>query len=264
MSKDEDISSLLELWDLEEKELNGEALISTYSVSSRGQRPNLLQNSPCVSEVPSGALDGKRTYSARKICATCACYNDRWAHWCTECGTAVIGPYTSSMKIPNRSSHLDSHVHLDSSSSAHSLNHYAVSGVSNNHSNHTHDMVNTFELRCRTTQLSTQQFTSKSNDLKTVSQKQGHSLSVNVSKRTASSEYSPDRCSDSPHTKRCWETSGVYMWRKPSSLGLSPCKFTIAKHAHGATESEFQSNSRDSVTFQGNMASTVSTKWFEI
>lgn len=218
MSRDEDISSLLELWDLEERELNGEALIS---VSGRGQRSSLLQgalNLSCVSELPSGTLDGKRTRTGGKICGTCACSNDRQTIWCTECGTAVIGPCT-----------------------------------------------NTSETHYRTIQLSTQQFTSKPNNLRTVSQRQGHSLTANASKRTASSKHSPGKYSDPPQTKRCWETSGVYMWRKPSSvksLGLSPCsKSTITKHTHGVIESRFQPNSRNSVTLQ---SSTVSTKWLEI
>ena len=280
VTRDEDISSLLELWGLEERELNGEALVS---VSIRGQRPSLLQGALLrdpSTELPSGALDATSTYTADIICAMCGRYNDRRAHWCIECGTAVVEPFSSSVKIPTdmkHSSELESH--LDFSSSARSQIHdpNTASDASINHSSH---MFNT-ESHYQTTQVSAQQYTSKSNDLGTVSksndlgtvsQRQGHSLRANASNRRASYIHSPGRCSNLFQAKsvRCWETSGVYMWRKPSSVksvGLSPRgKSTLTKCTQGVTESGLQPNSRVSVTLdllqtqRRNVDTTVSDK----
>lgn len=326
--RDEELSSLLGFWGLEERELNGEIFLSSSSISSRGRRQkevSLLQGTlPFPSSkftpqspnaAPAGILvcgdlnatvnqsesnstvkraqewpgenflwrnrmhatevagkgvtgdlkprkisheyDTKNIYTSNVTCANCAHYNDRRAHWCVECGTAVSASLSfSCVKFSEEKSLL--------------LGNQLAQSPFDCSSDETYLSWSQCEtLNSDGHQTSAPMAKSNSSVIGKVSSErdiytQGHSIRANTSSsriKRAFSVHSPVGCHD-PSSVRYWDTSGVYMWRKPSSLKpveSSPSgKSTIVESGDqpnpGVTP--YQTSAR-------NFASTVSTNYVD-
>lgn len=185
------------------------------------------------------------------VCVNCAHCNVGRVNWCLECGTAVTG--ANSQPLLHSSSHSQGQT-PQNPKSAHQLD----------------IMPTEFHSGVKSCpQLSAKQFASNLDVLREVS-----------SVQTCTSERRLVR-TDSTHSRRklvfsvkspggqytgqiqtsnvrCWNTSGLYMWRKPSSLKSvqsSPCgKSTLA-------DPGYQTNSCDSLYNKvRNLVSTVSVK----
>lgn len=173
-------------------------------------------------------------------CVNCANYNVEGANWCVECGTAVTGAKSQSL--------FDS---FEQSLPSHSKGH------SNSTEFNKQDVI---PKKIHSSPCSNP--TANSDVLGEISSiqrcsTQGHSVRIDFNhsrKKPAFSIRSPGQCKSFTQTSsgRCWSTSGLYLWRKPSSL--KSMKFTLA-------EPGYQPNSCDQLhTKARNLACTVSGK----
>lgn len=302
-----DLSPLLQFWDLNEEELNGEVFLSTSSIFSRRRRlattlsysefaTSTSKAESCTTtdyherplqrhydqeqvevdsqnkstrvtvahvseEAESRGYDTNTMESSSAlgiVCVNCAHCNIGGVNWCLECGTAVTGAKSQPL--------------LDS------LSHSQSQTPQNPNSIDTHQF-NTMPTKFHSgvkscPQLSAEQFASNLDVLREVS-------SIRRCRPTSISSERHLARTDSTHSRRklvfsvksppgqytsqiqtsnarCWNTSGLYMWRKPSSLKSvqsSPSgKSTLA-------EQGYQTKSRDSLYNKvRNLVSTVSVK----
>lgn len=172
------------------------------------------------------------------VCVNCAHHNVGGLNWCPECGTAV-------------NTGTNSHPLLNSSKSRHSQ-----SPTQNSKSTHQFDVMPIeFHSDVKSClQLSAKQYAANLDVLREVSSMRRctgehterrlvRSDSNHSRRKLVFSVKSPGQCTNQIQASnvRFWSTSGLYMWRKPSSLKSvesSPCDLA---------EPDYQTNSSDSL-----------------
>lgn len=209
-----DIEPLLELWSLEERELGGILPVTSFSTQKRGQMrraqiegDETCQNSPLAlplavaePDVATNSGEGCTILPAQKtssiICSTCGYCINEGLHWCAECGTAILTEISCT---------------------------YSASPVIDV------DMISSRVVQPGTTispvkvlescsQLPSQLCTTESAIAKKSSHIGNYTHSAIRKKSPSKPSVGGYRLSNG--SVRHWHTSGVYMWRKPSSLKL--------------------------------------------
>ena len=193
--------------------------------------------------------------SGDRVCSRCTLCNEVGANWCTECGTALIEPLSKTTPScqPDQLTEPFDHSFVETrhqSPQSEALNFDALRR--NEPDVHTairsnHGSPNADDKSCNQTPHSSKSVSnSESHTVGMFSRRrksatttttttctQRHTMRVgsgSSGKRRQSSMHTPVRYSESLQrsSTRHWDTSGVYLWRKPSSLkppvGSSPLR----------------------------------------
>ena len=192
--------------------------------------------------------------SGDRVCSRCTLCNEVGANWCTECGTALIEPLSKTTPScqPDQLTEPFDHSFVETrhqSPQSEALNFDALRR--NEPDVHTairsnDGSPNTDDKSCNQTPHSSKSVSNseshtvgmfsrrrKSATTTTTTCTQRHTMRVgsgSSGRRRQSSMHTPVRYSESLQrsSTRHWDTSGVYLWRKPSSLkppvGSSPLR----------------------------------------
>ena len=212
------------------------------------QDVGIVGNSECEERHKENKCSGDR------ICSRCTLCNEVGANWCTECGTALIEPLSKITPLcqPDQLTESFDHSLVETrhqSPQSEALNFNAFRR--NEPDVHTairsnHGSPNTDDKSCNKTPHSSKSVSNsdshtvgmfsrrrKSATTTTTTCTQRHTMragSASSGRRRQSSMHTPVRYSESLQrsSTRHWDTSGVYLWRKPSSLkppvGSSPLR----------------------------------------